>query len=238
MLAEVHVGQVEEARAALRIARISGLARVARAGRSRPCRSAGGRARIAASNTGVALRLVDRGALRFWNSCIATPATSSAMKCGTSHITGRSLRSASVHVAFDVDQPLQALGDAYHSRPRSSRLRPSQPKCSRTSARALAHRQLAASTARRCAARSRRREPASACSSAPERRGRAPPAAAAAASAAATAAPSSRRAPNVDRLHGAGARPAPATRARRLVAVVAPQVLLRALRGSGAPSRG
>ena len=69
--------------------------------------------------------------LRFWNSSTDAPATSSAMKCGTSHITGRSLRSASLTSPSTWIRRRRRSGGANQSSPRSSRLRPSQRKCSR-----------------------------------------------------------------------------------------------------------
>ena len=136
---------------------------------------------------------------RVWNSCTAAPATSSAMKCGTSHITGASLRSASVHVAFDVDQPPQPLAATRTRAGRARRmLRPSQRKCSRSQRSRAAARPARAGTARGCARAMRRRARGHGVQQraerAAERRLQRP----AAASAAATATPAARVRPAAD----------------------------------------
>ncbi len=87
-------GRLKKPRPCWRIARISGVARVAAARTAPSRRSAGGpgaprRRRPGCSAPGRSSR---HG--RVWNNCTAAAATSSAMKCGTSHITGASLRSA------------------------------------------------------------------------------------------------------------------------------------------------
>ena len=108
------------------------------------------------------------------------------MKCGASHITGRSLRSASCTSPSTRISRCSRAGEAYQSRPRSSRLRPSQRKCSRAS-RSRARRPSPESRARGCAARPCAARPPGA--SRRPRRGRRPPGRRAAASGAARAGP-------------------------------------------------
>ena len=173
--AEVHVGQVEEARRRARIARTSGLAAVA--AREDLGLAEAQRARAAARRRSPGCSAPGRSRRPGASGTAAppTPATSSAMKCGTSHITGRSLRSAKLHVALDVDQPLQALRRAHTRAGRArARLRPSQRKCSRASARALGRRQLREAqlevAQRDCAGASRPAHAAARPSAAAERR--------------------------------------------------------------------
>jgi hypothetical protein len=156
--AEVHVGQVEEGVAALdgahqRLAPSRAREDLALA-EAQPAAAHG------ASNTG--LLCAGRStppAPGLEQLAGQAPATSSARKCGTSHITGCPVgalgqpMSPSTWISASAGRRL-----AYQSRPRSSRLRPSQPKCSRTRAgarrRQLGQAQLQVAQ-RRCAGATR-----------------------------------------------------------------------------------
>ena len=63
--------------------------------------------------------------LRPWNNWVATPATSSATKCGTSHITGLLLRSAKPTSPSTWIRFFRRAGVANHNTPRSNKLRAS-----------------------------------------------------------------------------------------------------------------
>ena len=117
-----------------RIARSSGLA-VSRRENTRILPKRSRPRRTAASNTVLLCVWYTVQPGRTTEKRAATAATSSATKCGTSHISAPAWRSPKSAGPSMWISRFSRLADACHSNPRSSRLRPRHWKCSRASAR-------------------------------------------------------------------------------------------------------